>query len=346
MLELPAASYFLKPVNKECKPNYMSSPFRLEFDPKPFEKKIHIGQHIMLMGSCFTEHIHQRLESYKFNCLQNPHGVLFNPISIFTSLNHYLDESIIENDDLFDVQGLWRHWSFHSSLSSADKNTARIAMNDAIIKGSSYIKKADWLILTLGSAFVYYHNNQIPVSNCHKVPATEFVKKLITTEKIVLDFEQVYNKLLLVNPKLKLILTISPVRHLRDGFVENNRSKAILINAVDQICDRYNDVAYFPSYELIIDDLRDYRFYAEDMVHPNYLATKYVWNKFVQTAFDGSTKEVIKELDEINSAYQHRVLHPDSAEHQIFRTKYRKKILELSNRFPQMDLHNEMLHFS
>ena len=324
----------------------MSSPFRLEFDPKPFDKKIQIGQQIMLMGSCFTEHIHQRLEAYKFACLQNPHGILFNPISIFTSLHHYFNETTIESDDIFEGQGIWRHWSFHSSLSSADKNTTLSSMNAAIKQGSTFIKKADWLILTLGSAFVYYHKNQIPVSNCHKVPITEFVKKLITPEAIISAFEQVYQKIQLVNPNLKLILTISPVRHLRDGFIENNRSKAVLIHAVDQICNNYDDVLYFPSYELIIDDLRDYRFYAEDMVHPNYLATKYVWSKFAQTAFEGSTREVLKELDEINSAYQHKVLHPDSSEYEKFRLKFRNKISDLLDRFPNLDLQKEFLHFN
>ncbi len=324
----------------------MSSPFRLEFEPKPFDKKIQIGHQMMLMGSCFTEHIHQRLESYKFPSLQNPHGILFNPISIFTSLHQYLDESTIGPDDIFEVQGIWRNWNFHSSLSSADKSTALSSMNGAIQQGASFIKKADWLILTLGSAFVYYHKNEMPVSNCHKVPITEFTKKLLTPENIILAFEQVYQKLRHVNPSLKVILTISPVRHLRDGFIENNRSKAVLINAVDQICAKLEDVLYFPSYELIIDDLRDYRFYAEDMVHPNYLATKYVWTKFVQTAFDGSAKEVLKELEDIKNAYEHKVLHPDSSEYQTFRTKYRNKIIELSERFPKMDLQNELIHFS
>lgn len=324
----------------------MSSPFRLEFNPKPFDKKIQIGHQILLMGSCFTEHIHQRLEAYKFVCLQNPHGVLFNPLSIFNSLHHYLDESTIVPDDIFERQGIWRHWDFHSSLSSSDNSSTLSRMNEAIKQGAAFIKKADWLILTLGSAFVYYHKNEKPVSNCHKVPITEFTKKLITPETIILAFEQVYEKLQLVNPGLKLIITISPVRHLRDGFIENNRSKAVLINAVDQICTKHKEVFYFPSYELIIDDLRDYRFFAEDMVHPNYLATKYVWSKFAQTAFDGSTREVLKELDEINSAYQHKVMHPDSSEYEKFRVKFRNKISELSDRFPDLDLQKEFLHFN
>jgi len=260
-------------------------------------------------------------------------------------LHHYLDKSFIETEDLFEVQGLWRHWNFHSSLSRADKNETLDTMNHSIQEGADCIKKADWLILTLGSAFVYYHN-EIPVSNCHKVPATEFEKKLLTSENILLEFEKVFHKLKLNNPNLKLILTISPVRHLRDGFIENNRSKAVLINTVDRICAAHKDVVYFPSYELIIDDLRDYRFYAEDMVHPNYLATKYVWNKFVQTAFDGSTKEILKVIDEIKCAYQHKAQHPDSSDHEKFRLKYRNRVSELSIRFPNMDLRNELLHFS
>ena len=324
----------------------MSMPFRLEFDPKPFAHKINFGHEIMLLGSCFTEHVYHRLLNYKFSCLQNPHGILFNPLSIFTALHHYLDSTFIQANELFEEQGLWRHWQFHSSLSTAEKNTTLDAMNQAVMQGSVFLKKADWLMLTLGSAFVYYHQDQLPVSNCHKVPASQFVKRMMSPEEICLQFDLVYQKIKLTNPDLRIILTVSPVRHLRDGFIENNRSKAVLIHAVDKICECHEDVQYFPSYELIIDDLRDYRFYAEDMVHPNYLATKYVWNKFVQTAFDGSSKEILKELEDITIAYQHKVLHPDSVEHKKFKAKYKDKILELSTRFPSIDLNNELLHFS
>jgi hypothetical protein len=324
----------------------MSSLFRLEFDPRPLDQKINIGDRIMLMGSCFTEHIYERLQAFKFQSLQNPHGVLFNPMSIFTALHHYVDQKHIADDELFEEQGVWRNWYFHSSLSRADRKMTSDAMNHAIIKGSAFLKTADWLILTLGSSFVYHFEDRIPVSNCHKVSMTKFKKRMMSPDNIVEQFEAIYRKIHSINPGLKWMVTISPVRHLRDGFVENNRSKAVLVHAVDKICSSFPEVQYFPSYELIIDDLRDYRFYAEDMVHPNYLATKYVWEKLVQSGFEGRAKEVMKELDQINAARQHTPLHPDSEEHRKFKLKFKTLVEDLMVRFPDMDLSKELQYFS
>lgn len=323
----------------------MSNPFRLEFDPKPFQRKIAIGDRIMLIGSCFTEHMHQKLESYKFDALQNPHGILFNPFSIFTAIQHYVEDKSINEQEVFQHLGLWRHWHFHSSLADPDPGKTVAQLNSSIRSGADFLRKTDWLIITLGSAFVYYLNGEVPVSNCHKMPLSGFEKKLLLHDEIIAGFNQMIVGLRNCNPNIKLILTISPVRHLRDGFVENNRSKAILIHAVDRLTSEHPDLFYFPAYELIIDDLRDYRFYAEDMVHPNYLATRYVWNKFMECAIEGSAREVMKELDEINTAFQHRTMHPGSPEHQKFLLKYQMKTAELAARFPEMDLKRELDHF-
>lgn len=323
----------------------MASMFRLEFDPKPLEHKIAIGDNVMLMGSCFTEHIFERLQYFKFNSLQNPHGVLFNPFSIFTSLHHYAELKSVSETELFFEHGIWRHWHFHSSLSHADKSKTIDEMNAAILAGHQFLKSADWLIITLGSSYLYHFENKIPVSNCHKVDLNKFAKRLMQPQEILDQFETIYLKIKSINPALKWMFTVSPVRHLRDGFVENNRSKAILIHALDNICTAHQDIAYFPSYELIIDDLRDYRFYAEDMVHPNYLATRYVWDKLVQSAFDGKSKEVLKELDQINMAFHHKPMHPDSEDHKKFREKFKDIISDLRNRYPDMDLSREYNHF-
>jgi len=323
----------------------MPSLFRLEYDPRPLDKKINIGDQIMLMGSCFTEHIHERLHSFKFKTLQNPHGVLFNPQSIFTALHHYADQKKVMDDELFHEQGIWRHWHFHSSLSYPDKTRTLDMLNQSIERGSEFLRSADWLILTLGSSFVYHFEDRIPVSNCHKVPMAKFEKRMMSPESILEEFSVIHEKMGSINRDIKWMLTISPVRHLRDGFVENNRSKASLIHAVDKITSNFPNVEYFPSYELIIDDLRDYRFYAEDMVHPNYLATKYVWEKLIQSGFEGSAKEVIKELEQINAAYQHKPMHPDSEEHQKFKMKFRTMVKDLMQRFPDMDLSSEYEHF-
>lgn len=319
--------------------------FRLEFTPPPAKKKIQIGEKVFLIGSCFTEHMYGKLASYKFNCIQNPNGTLFNPISIFNALNSYILGNPVEADSLFIHNGRWNHWSFHSSLSSHDKSSAVDKMNEGIANAHLFLKNTDTLFITLGSAFVYEIEGGSIVANCHKVPADRFTKRLLDPEEIVDAFSLLESGLHAFNPSVNVIFTISPVRHLRDGFVENNRSKAVLIHAVNKILDKYPHYAYFPAYELVIDDLRDYRFYAEDMVHPNYQATRYVWEKFCNAYIDGRTREYMKELDQVNMAMQHKIQHPGSPEHQKFMLKYRNLLCAIAERFPGLDFSRETAYF-
>jgi hypothetical protein len=320
--------------------------FRLEFDPPALDVKIDITDKIMLVGSCFTDHMFERLHGLKFSALQNPNGVLFNPQSIFHALKLYLNNTPVLEEELFCEHGLWHHWDFHSSLSHSDKKLALQNLNEQISNGHDFLKSANWLILTMGSAFVYSLKNHRPVANCHKVPATHFNKKMLAPEQIKDLFALFKFELEKYNPALKIILTVSPVRHLRDGFVENNRSKASLIHATDLITQSFSSVSYFPSYELIIDDLRDYRFYAEDMVHPNYLATKYVWQKFRDACINGRSKELIKEIELLNNAMSHRAMHPESEEHNKFKMKFNSLAMDLQQRIPHADFLREIEHFS
>lgn len=319
--------------------------FRLEFTPEPTIDKIKLPDRIFLMGSCFTDHMYEKLVSYKFSCCQNPNGTLFNPISIFEALNSYMQGKEVSEDSLFFKNGLWNHWDFHSSRSNVDKAEAIESFNSAIRAAHDFFKRAQVLFITLGSAFVYEYADGKIVANCHKIPATSFKKRLLEPEEIKIDFEKCLRRIKVFNPALKIVFTISPVRHLRDGFVENNRSKAVLIHSVDKIIKDHPQTIYFPAYELVIDDLRDYRFFAEDMVHPNYQATRYVWEKFCTSFIDGKTREVMKELDEIKLAMQHRPMHPDSKEHKKFIEKYRVIVRSLSTRYPELELHNELAYF-
>lgn len=319
--------------------------FRLAFDPPAFRDKINIHDKIIMVGSCFTDHIHAFFSKYKFNCLDNPHGTLFNPISIFKSIEQYIDDDKIRQEELFNQNGIWNHWDFHSKVSDHEINMAVYKMNSAISKAHDFLKQSNWLIITLGSGFVYQYKEQNIVANCHKVPTSDFNKRMLSIQEIEEAFKRLYQKLKTFNPQLKVIFTISPVRHLRDGFVENNRSKSVLIHTVSNLINE-QDILYFPSYELIIDDLRDYRFYAEDMVHPNYQSTQYVWEKFCTACIDGKTRAFMKELDQLNSAVRHNPLHPNSNEHLKFMEKFKQITLDLAKRFPDLNWHKELAHFT
>lgn len=320
--------------------------FRLEFDPPSPTLKLDLSDRIFLIGSCFTEHMYDKLNESKFRCIQNPHGVLFNPISIFNALEQYLHLEKLESGSFFEAHGLWNHWDFHSSHSHQDLQMAIKSANAAISNGNAFLKKANWLFITLGSAFVYSFENNRLVANCHKVPAAAFSKRKLSVEEITTHFNRLYLELKGFNPNINIMLTISPVRHLRDGFIENNRSKAILIQAVDSMVSAHTDVQYFPSYELIVDDLRDYRFYAEDMTHPNYLATRYVWEKFMTGCINGQSRECMKEIGQLGQAMKHKVMHPGSAEHLKFKDKFRQMAVSLSKRLPDLDFTHEIAHFS
>lgn len=320
--------------------------FRLEFDPPSLSQKIDLDDKIMLVGSCFTDHVYNYLVASKFRALQNPNGILFNPMSIANALNRYVENKQVNSDELFERNGLWNHWDFHSNLSCTSQEESLEQMNQTINSAHDFLKNAQWLIITLGSAFVYELASTRIVANCHKMPASHFTKRILEPEEVISTFRNVIGQLKQFNNTLNIIFTISPVRHLRDGFVENNRSKSVLIHAVDKLTHKNEHLHYFPSYELVVDDLRDYRFYAEDMVHPNYLATRYVWEKFSSTCINGRSREVMKELEQLNMAFHHKPLHPDSTEHIKFRNKFKEIALSLATRFPSIDLNKEINHFS
>ncbi len=319
--------------------------FHLQLDPIPFENKITFEDSVMLLGSCFTEHIYERLHRFKFNVQQNPNGILFNPISIAQSFEDYISRRELHENEFFFQNGLWNHWQFHSSLSNSDLTIAKNTMNEKIFQAHNFLAKTNWLIITFGSAFVYDLEDGKTVANCHKAPSNIFNRRMLSIDEIVDVYTKTIKSLLNYKPNLNIIFTVSPVRHLKEGFIENNRSKSILILAIEKIVQVFDCCHYFPSYELIIDDLRDYRFYAEDMVHPNYLATNYVWEKFSNACIDGKTRQVFKDLQLIQNALKHRPMHPETQEHKKFRAKTYNSILELTSRFPGMDFSKEMEYF-
>ena len=331
--------------------------FRLEFDVKPFSTRIKHTDKILLTGSCFTEHIARNLSETKFNIISNPNGILFNPVSIADAVITYIEKKIYRKDDLFYFNESWNSWDHHSRFSSPDIQKALDEINNSQLSAHEFLKQSDWLIISLGSAFVYEWDNQITelnypqgrlsptVANCHKVPANKFRKRLLSVEEVLAVLDEMIYRLSFFNPNIKIIFTISPVRHIREGFVENNKSKAVLIHCVHQLVEKFDKLYYFPAYELVLDDLRDYRFFAEDMVHPNYLATQYVWEKFTAAGIDPSCYSIIKEIQKINTAYKHRPFNAASDAHKQFLQSQLEKIRQLMQTYPYLDFREEIQHF-
>jgi hypothetical protein len=314
---------------------------------KPLPTPIRHDQKIMMIGSCFTEHIGQEFIDLKFDVLQNPNGILFEPASICESIKGYLDNKVYEEKDLFLYDEMWHSWNHHGKFSSPQiKNTLNLINNSQSIS-YRYLYDADWLLITLGSSWVYkLKENGRMVANCHKAPSNWFDKHLISIEDQVSSLDNMIHRLFHINQKLKILFTISPVRHLRDGVIDNNRSKARLIETVHHLVNKFDRLFYFPAYELVVDVLRDYRFFDIDLAHPNYAATRFVMDHFADFAFDESTKHLNQEIREIVTAARHKPIHPESAQHKAFLEKYRNKTNECSLKNPGLDFGKEMQYFS
>jgi hypothetical protein len=327
--------------------------FRLELNIKPFEQQLTISNNILLIGSCFTEHISNKLQQVKFNTLDNPSGILFNPQSIQNALSSYINNTQTTEDDLFFHNELYNSWNHHSKFSSTNQQKTLTQINTATQNAHTFLKKADWVIITLGSAFVYIlNNNKLGgttghiAANCHKVSQLHFNHTLLSIPQAQLCLQNMVSQLQAFNPNINIIFTISPVRHAREGIVQNNRSKAILNYAVHNTVEEFENVFYFPSYELIIDDLRDYRFYAEDLVHPNYAATNYVWEKFTEACIDGYSRECIAEIEQLNIAKNHKPFNADSAMHKKFLQSMYAKTQALQAKYTTVNFDEELKHFS
>ena len=301
---------------------------------------------ILLVGSCFTDHMSERLEQHKFEVLASPHGILFNPMSVADSLNSYLDDKQYTSADLFPLNELWNSWEHHTRFSHINRESALEGIKASQKEASAFIKDADWIMITLGSAFQYFlKETGKGVANNHRGPAQWFEKRLLTVETITNALGETLEKIFAMNPKANILFTISPVRHVRDGVVDNNRSKARLIEAVHQLCDKYEAAHYFPAYELVIDILRDHRFYDIDFVHPNYMATSYVWEQFVTACIDAPTKDLMRQVHEISIARKHRPRFPETEAHQKFKAAYVAKIKGLQQSYPFLKLDDDLNYF-
>jgi hypothetical protein len=327
--------------------------FHLEFSPKHLSQKINHQHKLLLMGSCFTENIGDKLVAHKFSVLQNPNGILFNPVSVKEAVENCIADKVIDENDLFYLNESHHSWQHHSRFSGITKEDAVNKINSSTKAAHQYLKETGFIIITFGSAWVYELTDKAAnkkintvAANNHKAPADWFSRRLLTNEEVIHEIESIVSQLQNFNPHIKIIFTISPVRHLREGFVENNRSKAALTNAVHAATETFENVFYFPAYELVIDDLRDYRFYAEDMVHPNYAATNYVWEKFMATCIDEPSQQLMQEINEINAAINHKPFNPASAAHKAFKLKYWNIIQTMQQKHTYLNLTEQSDYFA
>lgn len=306
----------------------------------PCGNPIDYQSRLVLLGSCFVENMGKKLDYFKFQQYRNPFGILFHPLAIENLVQRAIQEETYQEDEIIEQDGIWCCFDAHSDLRSEDPKVLLNLLNHRLEETKSWLESSSHIIITLGTAWVYEHLdvNKI-VANCHKVPQKEFSKKLLSVAEIESSLDNVVEMIQKLNPKTQIIFTISPVRHLKDGFVENQRSKAHLISAVHSLLSsraQSRNLNYFPSYGIMMDELRDYRFYGKDMVHPNELAVDYIWERFKSVWVDENACTIMDKVDAVQKGLAHRPFNPDSEAHQKFETSLRTKITYLQERYPFM----------
>lgn len=287
--------------------------FRTEIFPKPAAHPIGHTSAIVSVGSCFAERIGDRLRHYKFRLLQNPFGIIFHPQPLIAPLKAALDQNVDFSKDLFFHEGRWRSLAFHSKLSHHDRDFLEAMVSWALQATRNALLQADLFIITLGSAIGFWHKQSAHiVANCHKLPQQDFESRMSRVTDLKADYEHFFAQLFAANPKVQVLLTVSPVRHLRTGIVENAGSKAVLRALCQELTEDHERVHYFPSWEILMDDLRDYRFYGRDLTHPTEVAEDYVWEKFSDAWVSPTAREVNKALESIFRDLAHRPVDPKS----------------------------------
>ncbi len=305
--------------------------------------KIRHSDRMILFGSCFAENIGKLLVGSKFRCNVNPFGILYNPLSIANALKQALLQKEYRETDLFHASGLWHSWMYHGDYSSMSVDECLLRMNGSLHRLIEELPEADWLVVTWGTAYGYFlRDTGEIVGNCHKQPDRLFSRRMLQVPEIVDTWKLLLAELKSVNPNLKVVFTVSPIRHLKDGMHGNQLSKSALLLAADELCSQCTDCHYFPTYEIVMDELRDYRFYADDMVHLSDLAVKYIWECFGQSCFLPETMEVIKEWEDIKKGVEHKPFNPESEAYQTFLSQIMLKIVRIKEKFPYLEVQKEM----
>jgi len=295
-------------------------------------------EHVLLLGSCFTENIGEKLTNHKFNATTNPFGIIYNPISLANALHKIIEGFTYTENDLTEHQTKYISFDHHGSFSSFSKQESLVKINKELISAHQHLQETKTIVVTLGTAWVYENiENKKLVANCHKIPAKNFTKRLLSVDEIVQSFSVLGNTF----KNIQFIFTVSPVRHISDGLHENNISKSVLHLAIHQLINNLNNCHYFSAYEMVIDELRDYRFYKEDMIHPTPQAINYVWDKFASTYFNEQTTQLNQRIEKLQQAALHRPFDFESESHQQFIKQQVLQMQQLEKEYPFLNFEEE-----
>jgi len=293
---------------------------------------------LILLGSCFSDNIGEKLGYFKFNNFVNPFGILFHPVAIENFILNSINEKQFNDKDVFCHNEIWHSFETHSVLSSSSKNELLASINSAVKQSNKQLQQATHIIITLGTSWVYrYLETDTIVANCHKIPQKKFSKELLTINEIAESLEGSIALIKSLKKDVSIIFTLSPIRHLKNGFVENKLSKARLLSAIHEVTDAKDGIHYFPSYEIMMDELRDYRFYAEDMIHPNTTAIQYIWERFRDTWISDNAVKIMDEVNSIQKDLTHKPFNPGSKQHAEFLDSIEAKIRHLQTTLPKIN---------
>ncbi len=309
--------------------------FRTVVGIEPYPRKINYESNILTLGSCFSENIGEKMQDVFFLTEVNPFGVLYNPVSIQNSIELLLEKESFTESDIFEHHSLWQSFSHSGLFSDVTSEKCLTRINNRFTKAALFLKNTDFLLITFGTAWVFEEKKSgRVVSNCHKLSANYFIRRRLTVGEIVAGYSTLITKLNELLPQLNIILSVSPIRHWKDGAHENTSSKSILLLAIDEIRKQFGNVVYFPAYEILMDELRDYRFYAADMLHPSEVAVDYIWQKFSETFFSEETIHIKKQLEQLAADRAHHPLHPDSDEFKLFLKNINVREINLLKQYP------------
>lgn len=322
--------------------NMQKDPFRTIVQIEKPTDLINVDSGVFFIGSCFAGNIGQKMVDARFQTMVNPYGVLFNPLSVAAAVDAIIENRAVTEDDMVERDGLWHSFMHHGHFSHPDLLTAVEAINEATDSAHHFLQSAEFVFLTFGSAYVYEHKmEQRVVANCHKFPEMDFNRYLLEPDEIVDGWKDLIVRLRIFNPTVKIMFTVSPVRHWRDGAHGNQVSKSVLLLSIDKLVHLFDKVSYFPAYEIVMDELRDYRFYDAAMLHPNEVAVDYIWQRFSQSLLTPEALSYLKEVSKIVLARQHRPSGHLTASYHNFVLQTLEKVSELSRRYPKASLDDD-----
>ncbi len=312
--------------------------FRTRVEIETVQSRVDYDSRICMLGSCFAENIGQRLKYYRFRTELNPCGIVYNPMSVANVLKLMLEKYRFTEKDLLYNADKWVSLYHHGCFSAPTKELCLEHINERLGRAADGFEKTDLLLMTFGTAWVYrYKERGMIVANCHRFPAGDFERFCLTPEEIVGVYRLLIRQLREVNPKLRIVFTVSPIRHWKDGAHGNQLSKAVLLLAIDRLVQEFPEVYYFPAYEIVMDELRDYRFYGEDMLHISSLAVEYIWEKFKETWISPAIEPLMKRVDKLNKSLAHRPFLPESDAYRMFQQRLRQEIETLQQMNQNID---------